>query len=283
MTYGMRRPPKKAKTRSGTERIIKTRPNWRRVSQVKKLRIMMTVIAVVLMISVAAGLALVWVQMGPVLTAPAGSAPASSVASPPEEASAQPLEDDGFELLLVNQLNALPEDYRPRLTGFDGVQVDERISQSLRELMDAAQKDGCALEITRGYVSVEEQEKLYQNQVEALVQKGYSRVKAEDEAQTIVERGGKSEYQTGLAVDFSAQGAGADESFAASEEYRWLVANSVDYGFVLRFPEKKTDLTGKQFQPGHFRYVGAENAKKMRELGMCLEEYAPYIEKQIRK
>lgn len=279
----MRRPPKRAEVRPEIGKIIRSRPNWRRANQVKRLRIMMTVIAVVLMISVTAGLALIWMQMGPVLTAPASSAPFAPSSSLSEEASVQPPEDNRFELLLVNQLNALPDDYRPRLTQFDSVQVDERISESLRQMMDAAQKDGCALEITHGYVSVEEQEKLYQNQVEVLVGKGYSRVKAEDEAQTIVERGGKSEYQTGLAVDFSAQGSGAQENFAASGEYQWLVANSVEYGFVLRFPEKKADLTGKQFQPGHFRYVGAENAGKMRELGMCLEEYAPYVEQQIRK
>ncbi len=76
------------------------------------------------------------------------------------------------------------------------------------------------------------------------------------------------------------EGSAANDDFSATPQYKWLVKNCVNYGFILRFPDNKTQVTGMAYDPHHFRYVGQEHAVKMREYGMCLEEYASYIKQQ---
>ena len=105
-----------------------------------------------------------------------------------------------------------------------------------------------------------------------------SRVRAESQAQNTVGRGGYNEDQTGLAVVFSDGSGKAD--FSSTRQYHWLSENSVYYGFILRFPKDRESFTGKSFDPAHFRYVGSENAVKMREFSMCLEEYVVYLRLQ---
>ena len=92
-----------------------------------------------------------------------------------------------------------------------------------------------------------------------------------------MEKGGYSEYQTGMAVNLTKEGLGSGDDFSETEEYRWLIRNSIFYGFIQRNPENKTAETGMVFEPGHFRYVGVDHAKTMRQLEMCLEEYTTYV------
>ena len=148
-------------------------------------------------------------------------------------------------------------------------------------MMAAAESAGCSLKLSGGYVDAKTQNELYQAEVKNLMKtKKLSQVLAESKAQYTVGRGGSNENQTGLAVTFSAAGQKSGESFDSTSQYRWLIQNCVDYGFILRFPENKTSVTGMDFNPAHFRYVGNENALKMREYSMCLEEYVPYLEQQ---
>ena len=96
---------------------------------------------------------------------------------------------------------------------------------------------------------------------------------AEKAAELLVQRPGYSEHGTGLALDFN----GVSSDFEHDEAYLWLNEHAAEYGFVLRYPTDKVNLTGIDYEPWHFRYVGRENAEKMNELGYCLEEYIDYL------
>ena len=252
------------------ERVLKSQPGWRGVNQVRRLRILMTVIAVIILISVTAGLLLVWFQLHPSLEKELFTSSAPEY-SEPVQSSAGSAPD---LLVLVGSGRGLMEGVVPDLTELDGVQVDKRLAAAYEEMEKAAADDGVALKISRGYVTAEQQEELYKQKVRELVAAGYTQVRAEDAAQSLVERGGYSEYQTGLAVDFELTG---------GQQSQWLLVNGPQYGFVLRYPENKESVTQKNAEPRHFRYVGQENALRMRQMGFCLEEYVSYLSKQSKK
>lgn len=262
--------------RNRNERIVKTNSDWRKHNQIKKMKILITVIAVTLCLSVAAGAVLVWVHIKSHTAKPtASSTPASSAVNSEETL---PVYDDSFNLTLVNFSNKLSSDYKAELTDFNGISVDKRILPALKKMTDDAAAANCTLKLTGGYVSAQEQDKIFQAQVQNLMKnQGLSQVIAENQAQTTVGKGGYNENQTGLAVDFSAQG---KSNFASTPQYKWLIKNCVNYGFVLRFSESKTSFTEMDYNPCRFRYVGEKNAVKMREYSMCLEEYVAYINKQ---
>jgi len=258
------------------ERIVKSREDWRKQNQVKKLRIFMTIVGIAIVLSAAAGALLAWFQVNR-LTARAESR-VSSVAPASSEASSLPVYDNSLNLLLVNSQNPIPSDYHAEVTEYDGVSVDGRIVPALEELMQAASAAGCPLKLTAGYVDAAKQDGLYQAEVKRLMEtEKKSQVLAENEAQATVGRGGYNESQTGLSVVLAAKNAAAGAKFVSTPQYQWLLSNSVNYGFILRYPENKEDATGIQFQPNRFRYVGKDNAVKMRELSMCLEEYSDYV------
>ena len=101
----------------------------------------------------------------------------------------------------------------------------------------------------------------------------YSDAKAKEEAGKNVAVPGTSEHQLGLAVDFNTD----QVSFENTKEFAWLKANAAKYGFVNRYPKDKTSITGINYEPWHWRYVGVEHANKMNELNYCLEEYVEYL------
>lgn len=259
------------------ERVVKSHPDWRRNSQVKKLKIIMRVILVALCLSVAAAGILTWLQVHHRI-ADAGRA-VSSV-SPSSGSSGNPAYADSFGLILANSSTHLPSGYQPQLSEYRGISADRRIIPALREMMDAAAAAGAPLTLESGYVSPQGQDAVYQAEVKRLMASdGLSRILAENKAQGTVGRGGYNEGQTGLSVVFGAEGQ-KDSDFSSTAQYRWLIAHSVSYGFVLRFPQSKTEITGRNFQPGRFRYVGKDNAVQMQKLSLCLEEYVSYLAKR---
>lgn len=263
------------------EKIVKSRAQWHREDQVRRIRTFMTVIVVSLCLSVAAGALFVWRQIGAGTAARTQSGGPASSAAVSEDTEALPEYDDTFNLILVNADTALDSNFTPDLTDLDGIRVDARIVPALRELMEAAETNGTPLKLTGGYVSTADQEKLFQAQVQNRIQnKGESKIRAENEAMQSVGRGGYNENQTGMAVTFSALGQKEGEAFSSSPQYAWLLKNCVDYGFILRYPKGKESVTGMSFNPAHFRYVGRDNARSMRELSMSLEEYVAYLVKQ---
>lgn len=206
------------------------------------------------------------------------SAPAASpAAEPPPAVSAEPAAaSTAWNLILVNWENPLPEDFTvPELTQLrNGHAIDSRAYPALQAMMDAARAEGFQPLICSSYRTWDTQEKLFSNEAQAWLNDGYSQSEAEAHAAMWVARPGTSEHQTGLAVDIVDQNHQLlDEKQADTPAQQWLMAHCAQYGFILRYPEDKTGLTGVGYEPWHYRYVGVEAAMEITERGLCLEEY----------
>lgn len=178
-------------------------------------------------------------------------------------------------LTLVNFENTIPKDWKVDLVQLNnGQSVDRRIYDDLIAMLQAAKSEGLNPLSCSSYRTNEKQEQLYQNKVSEYLSQGYSKVEASDKAAFWVARPGTSEHQLGLAVDIvSTKNQRLDRSQENTVEQQWLIQNSWKYGFVLRYPTNKNSITGVGYEPWHYRYVGKEHAKKINELGVCLEEY----------
>ena len=178
-------------------------------------------------------------------------------------------------LTLVNFENTIPKDWKVDLVQLNnGQSVDRRIYDDLIAMLQAAKSEGLNPLICSSYRTNEKQEQLYQNKVSEYLSQGYSKVEASDKAAFWVARPGTSEHQLGLAVDIvSTKNQRLDRSQENTVEQQWLIQNSWKYGFVLRYPTNKNSITVVGYEPWHYRYVGKEHAKKINELGVCLEEY----------
>lgn len=192
-----------------------------------------------------------------------------------DSATGLPVYEDAFNLFVINSSNPVPETFEVPVEEYAGIEVDKRILPALRMLVTEAGKAGVTLEFSGGIVSFEEQEKLYNAKVEELVQKGSTKIMARAEAKKYVAYPGEADAQTGMSVALKAE----EQKFAESDTYHWLSKYAAEYGFVFRFPEGKTQYTGTDADYRILRYVGKENALKMRQLSMCLEEYVSYTSK----
>lgn len=179
-------------------------------------------------------------------------------------------------LMIVNAKTPISSDYYPNLTQYMQIKCDKKIIKNLDNMINSAKKLGFDLILTKGFVCQNTIKQNYETKLNQLLSDGYTRVRAEAAAEKIESSPNKSEYQTGLLVDIGLQNMSSAE-FAASNAYKWLVDNCVDFGFIQRYPKDKVDKTGKEFSPFAFRFVGKTNARKMRTLSMCLEEYFRYV------
>lgn len=192
----------------------------------------------------------------------------TDVASKETKAS---LED--CKIILINNKNANKNNFTPSLEFYEGLRCEKSIIEDLRRLMSTAKENGYSLKVKTGYISGDDLNSAYDKVVKNLMEnEGYTQVRAEDRAQKMVSNAKFSEYTTGLLVDIVPMQNGVD-----SDAYRWLFRNCADYGFILRYPKNKESKTGRDYNPYCFRYVGIENAKKMRSLAKCLEEYCMYL------
>lgn len=175
-----------------------------------------------------------------------------------------------WNLIVVNAWNELPEDYSVGLTELsNGQKVDSRIYPYLQEMFDAAREEGVYPVVREGYRTAEEQQEILEDRIQTYINQGYSRSRAERTAKEWVALPGTSEHQLGIAVDIN-----ADKSMCSNEEvYAWLAENAYKYGFILRYPPGKQEITGTSYEPWHYRYVGVEAAQEIYEQGICLEEY----------
>lgn len=213
--------------------------------------------------------------------------PASAVEAQPLEPAEVPeevpaempeaaVEEDAWQLRLVSAAHPLPEDFEvPELTKLKGGHaIDSRVYPALQQMMDDCRAAGLNPVICSSYRTHDKQEELFRKKVNTLRKQGYSQEEAETEAARWVARPGTSEHETGLAVDI------VDKSYQLLDEkqeqtpvQQWLMAHCAEYGFILRYPVEKSDLTGIGYEPWHYRYVGVEAAKAITEQGLCLEEY----------
>ena len=177
-----------------------------------------------------------------------------------------------WQLILVNRDNVKPE-LNPQLTDVEAIKVDSRIVEPTRQFLEAARKIAPEETLISGYRSVAEQTELYNERVAQLEASGLSHEEAEKQVQTQVQVPGASEHQTGLAIDMSVEAGQSDELGLQ------LAAIAPQYGFVLRYPDGKSNITGVNFENWHFRYVGVENAQYMAKHQLVLEEYIQLLKK----
>ena len=141
-------------------------------------------------------------------------------------------------------------------------------------MLDDCRACGLSPLICSSYRTWEKQESLFLDQVDKFRSLGYSQAEAEREAAKYNAMPGKSEHQLGLAVDIvDRSNQNLDESQENTEVQKWLMKNSWKYGFILRYPEGKSDITGIIYEPWHYRYVGKRAAKDIYKRQICLEEY----------
>ena len=214
-----------------------------------------------------------------VSSTPTSDPSGASVSSDAAMASAEAASN--WQLRLVNAANPLPDDFEPEtsnIAGYEHRPFDMRAADWLEKMLHDAEQDGCKLYLVSGYRSIGRQRALFQIKTEELMQQGLAAQQAEQEAARWVARPGTSEHNLGLAADIVS----ADwytthndltEDFEQTPAFAWLKANCAEYGFILRYPKDKEAITGTQFEPWHYRYVGVEDATKIMEQGVCLEEY----------
>ncbi|MFQ7310951.1 MULTISPECIES: M15 family metallopeptidase [Sellimonas] len=178
-------------------------------------------------------------------------------------------------LMLVNQSHPMEEGYVPELADIDSShQVDARILEPLQKMLSDAEKAGHKLYVCSAYRSVERQKELFNESMVDYVNQGMSYYEAAVETAKSIAWPGESEHATGLAMDIvSANYAMLDEKQGETKEQQWLMEHCYDYGFILRYPKDKMENTGIIYEPWHYRYVGVEDAKKIQEMGVTLEEY----------
>ncbi len=187
--------------------------------------------------------------------------------------------DTNWQLILANPWNTLPENFTVETKSFhNGHSVDRRIFDDLEMMLEAAKREGLSPIICSSYRTLEKQKSLFENKIGKYLSNGLSDQEAAVEAAKWVAIPGTSEHQTGLAVDIVAKSYQIlDKEQENTPEQKLLMENSYKYGFILRYPENKSDLTGINYEPWHYRYVGKEAAKEIYENGICLEEYLNQI------
>lgn len=163
-----------------------------------------------------------------------------------------PIPRDEWFMILVNKENPLPEGFTVETSIIDdsGHAVDSRIVADLSAMIADGEKEGLSFVFYTAFRTVEKQNEFFN-------------------AGTTAIPGGASEHNCGLGIDIGC----ATGDFVGSPEETWLLAHAHEYGFILRYPEGKEDITGFDHEPWHFRYVGIEQAKLIHESGLCLEEY----------
>ncbi len=185
---------------------------------------------------------------------------------------------DNWMLTLINKNYPLDKNYYPTVSPViegSSVTAEIRVAEAYSKMYNAALTEDVVLTPYSAYCSYQRQDTIYENKVQAFILQGLTEEEAKQNAEKRVEPAGCSENGAGLSVDVLSASAG----FASTNEYKWLVANAHNYGFVLRYPEDKTEITGMIYQPWHWRYVGVEAATKMKNENLCLEEFLGAVSK----
>ena len=184
-------------------------------------------------------------------------------------------EKEEYYLLLANAENPLPQDWSIQTEEVqNGYEMDKRAAPAMREMIQVAKEDGVELMLCSAYRSVEKQQQLFDRSQQAYMAQGMSEEEAYAKTATETAIPGTSEHQTGLAADIvTPTYQMLDAGFADTPAGQWLSEHAAEYGFVLRYPQDKQEVTGIIYESWHYRFVGKTHAKLMKESGLCLEEY----------
>ncbi len=176
-------------------------------------------------------------------------------------------------LILVNKNNELESKYEPEdlvlikdNKGKD-ILIKKQVEKSYQKLYKDALKQGINISVISGYRSYEYQKNIYERNVKK---------DGEEIANSYSAKPGESEHQTGFAIDIGSGKCDLEQCFEDTKEGKWLFENAHKYGFILRYPKNKTDITGYIYEPWHYRYVGINNAKAIYDSQVTLEEYLKY-------
>ncbi|MBW9212899.1 MULTISPECIES: M15 family metallopeptidase [Terrabacteria group] len=172
----------------------------------------------------------------------------------------------------LSKKNPIPRDYKPsdlvkvNVQSLREEQLRREASDAVQTLFKAAKQDGYSLQLISAYRSYEYQQKLY---------KSYLKKSSKSDLDRIDNLPGKSEHQLGLAIDLGDESRKylLKESFANTNLFKWLEKNSYKYGYILRYPDGKEDVTGYKFHPWSFRYVGKELALEIYKSGLTFDEF----------
>lgn len=188
----------------------------------------------------------------------------------------QVFDSDADDLLLsyCNEFYPISENVEPKLAAYnEKVSVNAVMKDSLDKLVEAAGKEGIRLEIVRGYMTHRECETQFKSLCLKFEDEGASPAEAQNMAADIFPPAKENEYRTGMLIKISDL---ESSEFEATKAYGWLYMNGVNYGFINRYTADKESITGVAEDLTVYRFVGTENARKMRSFGMCLEEYEEY-------
>lgn len=179
---------------------------------------------------------------------------------------------DLWYLIVVDSDREIPADYVPELVevASSGKYMDARVAPYYNDMYAAAKKDGITLTPYSGYRSYARQLRNYNNLTDKYMSEyNLSKEDAAKKAATVILPPGTSEHNLGLAMDIC----NTNSTFSSQKEYKWLMEHAHKYGFILRYTADKQDITGIIPEPWHWRYVGVEHATKIKDSGLCLEEY----------
>ncbi len=185
------------------------------------------------------------------------------------------LTGDGYLTVIINRDYCIPDGYVPKLAPSitndpDSYKLDYRVAPHYNEMYLAAKKDGITLTPISGYRSYQKQKTNFENKIGRVMSaQGIKYDAAVVVASKTVLPPGLSEHNAGLAMDICS----LEQSFDQSREYKWLEKHAAEYGFILRYPKDKVNATEIIYEPWHYRYVGVDLAQKIKESGLCMEEY----------
>lgn len=186
---------------------------------------------------------------------------------------------DDWNLILVNKWHPLPDNYDINLIEVEkDKKADVRTIEAYNKLKDAAKKDGIELSVASAYRSAKYQAELYESTFKNNLKKGMTKEEAKEATEKYQAPPGTSEHSTGLAFDIVDSSwfkhhKELTDDFEQTPTCEWLKKNAPNHGFILRYMKDKEEITGYNYEPWHYRYVGAEIAKEITKQGITLEEY----------
>ncbi|MBQ2604551.1 MAG: D-alanyl-D-alanine carboxypeptidase family protein [Clostridia bacterium] len=183
-------------------------------------------------------------------------------------------EDEVKLIEYCDSTHPLSEYYSTQMTEFsDSIKVCRLMSESLEKMIAAAEKDGIYISIRNGYKSAEECDLEYNRLCGAFQREGCTVAEAESKARAICPPSEYNEFGTGMLIEINNV---SGKDFSDTDIYKWLYKNGINYGFINRYTPDKETVTGMNADLTVYRFVGVDNAVKMRSYGMCLEEYYEY-------